>query len=117
LNSPSCGSEKYGSNDSPDDTRHTIRNADGSCSRRRRGYFADVLGYKSVDGDETLDDAEAVVPEVVVPAALPPVVVAPLVALAPPVPATVVAAEEPVAFKQVVSPELHVKTKFYQRKS
>lgn len=37
LNSPSCDSDKYGSNDSPDDTRHTIRNADGICSRRRRG--------------------------------------------------------------------------------
>lgn len=82
--------------------------------------FADVLGYKSVmksrlfmetyedpDGDEALDEAlfEAVVPEVVpvVPAAVVPAELAvdPLVA------ATVVAGEEPVAFKQVVGPELH----------
>lgn len=52
---------------------------------------------------------EAVVPEevpVVVPDAL-----AAVGALAPLVAATVVAAEEPVAFKQVVGPERHVKTR------
>jgi hypothetical protein len=86
--------------------------------------FADVLRYKSVmksrlfmetyedpDGDETLDEAllPAVVPGVVpvVPAAVVPAAVAPLALVA----ATVVAGEEPVAFKQVVGPELHVKTK------
>jgi hypothetical protein len=65
---------------------------------------ADFADVEVPDGDEALDEAlfEAVVPEVVpvVPAAVVPAELAvdPLVA------ATVVAGEEPVAFKQVVGP-------------
>jgi len=65
---------------------------------------ADFADVEDPDGDETLDEAllPAVVPGVVpvVPAAVVPAAVAPLALVA----ATVVAGEEPVAFKQVVGP-------------